>query len=149
MNRAGRVVLSTVVIIFFGCGECPPEKPITRSEVPQNVEPVVRRYKAMSYIVGYRITTDTYIITSIYDSGLLGEAASSFGGLGTIDTAKLVLLRSDMEEARAKQLRVIFFGHEIGQSDGKIVIVLWGYEYKQYHQIYGQYKWGKGDVPPN
>lgn len=150
MDRARRTVLIiTVIVLFSCCGASPPENPITCSDVPEKIEPVIMHYKAPNLIVGYRITTKSYILTSPYDAVVLGKAVSPFGGSGTIDEAKLIFLRSEMEEAKAKGARINFFGDEVGQLDGKIVVVLWRYKYKQYHQIYGQYKWGQDDAPPN
>ncbi len=149
MQNIARVVLSFVIPFIAACGVDMPLNPVTCSGVPQKVEPVAVPYKG-GRIVGYRVETADCILTSPYDT-LLGEAASLFGGSGTIDEAKLILLRSEMEEARSKGAMVSFFGDKVGQSDGKIVVVLWRYEYKhkQYRQIYGQYKWGQDDAPPN
>jgi len=148
VDRVRRFVL-WLIILAIGCNASPPEKATTCGEVPQKIEPIFRQHKASSHIAGYRIITNTCIITSIYDSALLGDTASFFGGPGTLDSQKMELLWSEMEEARTLGVEVNFFGHEVGQRDGKMVMVLWGYEYKQYHQIYGQYKWGRDDIPPN
>jgi len=148
MQNIAKVALLFIVSFVAACSVDMPLNPVSYSGVPQKVEPVAVLYKGVSYIVGYRVETADCVITSVYDPSL-GAEHLSFGGPGTIDEAKLILLRSEMEEAKAKGARVNFFGDKVGQSDGKIVVVLWRYKYKQYHQIYGQYKWGQDDAPPN
>lgn len=130
------------ITLFFAVGcsnkQPTPEHPVTYSGIPRETVKVIGHWKMGEFVIGYRIITDEYVITSGY-GGLFGQEGQAFGGPGLVPHATVSTFGRivDVAEQVKNKEPITFYGdlaytREGNQPylfEGKKVIILFSAAY--------------------
>ena len=145
MKKNFGFLIFVAVALFFAVGcsnEHPtPKHPVAYSGIPRETVKITGCGKTGEFIIGYRIVTDEYIITSGY-GGLFGQEGQALGGPGAVPYATVSTFGHVVEVA--KQIRnkepMTFYGdlaytregNKPYLFEGKKVIILFKAKYDHY-----------------
>ena len=133
------VCITLLFVVSCSNEQSKPEHPVTYSGIPRETVKVTGHWKMGEFVIGYRIITDEYVITSGY-GGLFGQEGQQFGGPGMVPHTTVSTFGHIVEVAeQAKDKEPITFNGDIAYTregnqpylfEGKRVIILLNATYK-------------------